>query len=137
MAIINILKRKKKIEPKKAQEKPEIQIDKENQKKNQEKSKSPKKELQKAGIEVLFSPHITEKSISLSRQDQYVFKVPPKTNKIELRKAIEKKFNVNVIDVKTSNVRPKKIKFGKTEGWKKGYKKAIIRIKKGQKIDIT
>ena len=85
----------------------------------------------------MFSPHITEKSISLSRQDQYVFKVPPKTNKIELRKAIEKKFNVNVIDVKTSNVRPKKIKFGKTEGWKKGYKKAIIRIKKGQKIDIT
>ncbi len=86
---------------------------------------------------VLASPHVTEKATNLSEVNQYVFKVLPGSNKIEIKKAIESLYGAEVEKVRIINVHKKKRRIGRTrEGWKKGYKKAIVEIKKGQKIEI-
>jgi len=85
----------------------------------------------------ILSPIVTEKSTNLSEQNKIVFKVNPQANKKNLKKNIEKIFKVNVIKV---NIINKKTRFKTTRGKKvrvKGFKKAIITLKKGQNIDLT
>ena len=85
----------------------------------------------------ILSPFVTEKSTSLSDQNKIIFKVPNKTNKINLKKNIEKIFKVNVIKINIINKQPrKKIVKGKKVKLM-GFKKAIITLKKGQNIDLT
>jgi len=85
---------------------------------------------------ILISPRITEKATAISQKNQYVFKVFPKANKTEIKKAIEDLYKVEVLDVKIINVPAKRRRLGRISGWKKGYKKAIVKIKKGQKIEV-
>ena len=88
-------------------------------------------------MEKIKSPLETEKSTNLSDQNKIIFKVPGKTNKIYLKKNIEKIFKVNVIKINIINKQPrKKITRGKKVNVP-GYKKAIITLKKGQSIDLT
>ena len=85
----------------------------------------------------ILSPVVTEKSTILSEQNKIVFKVPTKSNKINLKKNIEKIFKVNVTKI---NIVNKKTRIKTTNrGSKKisGYKKAIVTLKKGQNIDLT
>ena len=85
----------------------------------------------------IVSPMVTEKSTNLSEQNKIVFKVPVKANKKNLKKNIEKIFKVNVTKV---NIINKKNRVKTSRGKKikvKGYKKAIITLKKGQNIDLT
>jgi large subunit ribosomal protein L23 len=85
----------------------------------------------------IYSPILTEKSTALSDQNKIVFKVPKKANKINLKKNIEKIFKVNVVKINIINKQNRK---KLTRGRKinvKGYKKAIITLKKGQTIDLT
>ena len=85
----------------------------------------------------IISPHITEKSTNLSEQNKIIFKVPNKANKKNLKKNIEKIFKVNVTKI---NIINKKTRTKTTRGKKvkvKGFKKAIITLKKGQNIDLT
>ena len=85
----------------------------------------------------ILSPLVTEKSTILSDQNKIVFKVPNKTNKIILKKNIEKIFKVNVTKINIINKQPrKKIVRGKKVKVM-GHKKAIITLKKGQSIDLT
>ena len=85
----------------------------------------------------ILSPFVTEKSTNLSDQNKIIFKVPNKTNKIILKKNIEKIFKVNVIKINIINKQPrKKIVKGKKVKLM-GFKKAIITLKKGQNIDLT
>lgn len=84
----------------------------------------------------LKSPHITEKGTDLNKKDQYVFKVFSGANKTEIKKSIEGLYNVDVLKVRIINIHAKKRRLGKSEGTRKGYKKAIVRIKKGQKIEL-
>ena len=86
---------------------------------------------------ILVSPHVTEKATMLSSDNQYIFKVFPRANKTEIKRAIESLYNVKVIGVKIIIVGGKTRRSGKALGWKKGYKKAIIRIKQGQKIETV
>ena len=85
----------------------------------------------------ILSPLVTEKSTNLSDQNKIIFKVPNKTNKINLKKNIEKIFKVNVTKIniinkrsRTKLARGRKVKVA-------GFKKAIVTIKKGQNIDLT
>ena len=95
------------------------------------------KKIPGLAYKVLASPHVTEKATNLSEVNQYVFKVLPGSNKIEIKKAIESLYGAEVEKVRIINVHKKKRRIGRTrEGWKKGYKKAIVEIKKGQKIEI-
>ena len=85
----------------------------------------------------ILSPIVTEKSTRLSEQNKVVFKVPNSSNKLILKKNIEKIFKVNVTKI---NIIKKQSKNKLTRGRKvkiKGYKKAIITLKKGQSIDLT
>ena len=85
----------------------------------------------------ILSPIVTEKSTSLSEQNKIVFKVPNNSNKSILKKNIEKIFKVNVVKVNIINKQSrKKITRGKKVKIK-GYKKAIVTLKKGQSIDLT
>jgi large subunit ribosomal protein L23 len=85
----------------------------------------------------ILSPIVTEKSTILSEQNKIVFKVPNKSNKSILKKNIEKIFKVNVVKVNIINKQSRtKITRGKNVKIK-GYKKAIVTLKKGQSIDLT
>ena len=85
----------------------------------------------------ILSPSVTEKSTNISDQNKIIFKVPSKTNKIILKKNIEKIFKVNVTKINIINKQPrKKITRGKKVKVS-GFKKAIITLKKGQSIDLT
>ena len=85
---------------------------------------------------ILKAAHVTEKAGDLAGKNQYIFKVYPEANKIKIKKAVEDIFKIDVISVKIINVPKKKRRLGKISGWRKGYKKAIVGIKKEQKIDI-
>ena len=85
----------------------------------------------------ILSPVLTEKSTNLSEQNKVVFKVPRNSNKLIIKKNIEKIFKVNVTKIniinkqnRTKVTRGKKVKVS-------GFKKAIITLKKGQSIDLT
>ena len=85
----------------------------------------------------ILAPIVTEKSTNLSEQNKIVFKVPARANKKNLKTNIEKIFKVNVTKIniinkqsRTKVTRGKKVKV-------KGFKKAIITLKKGQNIDLT
>ena len=86
--------------------------------------------------DVVKDPHISEKGTFLSAQNKYVFKVYGNTNKPEIKKSVEGIYGVDVIKVHIVNIPPKKRRLGKTEGFKKGYKKAMVTLKVGQKIEI-
>ena len=81
-------------------------------------------------------PLITEKGSYLSSTNQYVFAVAPQTNKIEVRKAIRKVYGVDPIKVNIMNFSGKKVRYGRTEGRTKAWKKAVITLAQGQKIEI-
>ena len=88
-------------------------------------------------IDSIRNPIITEKATILSEQNKTVFKVHEKANKNIIKKNVEKLFKVNVVKVNIINQKSKlKIRQGK-KSIKKGYKKAIITLKKGQSIDLT
>ena len=85
----------------------------------------------------ILTPIVTEKSTNISEQNKIVFKVPSKANKKNLKTSIEKIFKVNVTKI---NIINKKNRIKTTRGKKvkiRGYKKAIITLKKGQNIDLT
>ena len=85
----------------------------------------------------ILAPMVTEKTTNLSEQNKIVFRVPREANKINLKKNIEKIFKVNVIKVNIINKQSrKKVTRGKKVKIK-GYKKAIVTLKKGQSIDLT
>ena len=86
---------------------------------------------------IIEKPIVTEKAVSLSNGNKYVFRVFTKTNKVEIRKAIEKLYEVKVKDIRITNTVPKKRQVGRFEGWRPGFKKAIVTLKKGYNIEIS
>ena len=88
--------------------------------------------------EVLIAPILSEKSvITKDEQNRYTFRVNPKSNKTEIKKAIETLFKVKVTAVRTANFYGKLHKVGRYEGYRSDWKKAIVSVKAGQKIDMT
>ena len=86
--------------------------------------------------DIIKAPIITEQSTKLiESQNRYTFKVEKSANKVEIKKAIEAIFDVKVLTVHTVNVLPKFKRMGKYEGYKSAYKKAVVKIAEGQKID--
>ena len=85
---------------------------------------------------VLKSPQITEKATNLAGDNQYLFKVFPRATKQEIKKAVEGVYGVGVSRVRTVKVPKKQRRLGRSVGWRKAYKKAIVTLKEGQKIEI-
>ena len=85
----------------------------------------------------ILSPVVTEKSTNMSEFNKVTFKVPLSSNKKSLKKSIEKLFKVNVTKVNIVNKKTRiKVSRGKKIK-KKGYKKAIVTLKKGLNIDLS
>src|SRR3989344_1968048 len=82
---------------------------------------------------IVKEPHISEKATYLGENNKYTFKVYADTNKPEIKKSVEGIYGVNVLSVNIIKIPAKKRRIGKTEGFKKGYNKAIVTIKEGQK----
>jgi large subunit ribosomal protein L23 len=90
--------------------------------------------------DVIVSPRITEKSMANALGAQYTFVVHPQATKTQIRHAIEEIFGVNVVAVNTVNVSGKKRNFARrgvrTSGKQSDFRKAIVTLKAGQKIEL-
>ena len=86
--------------------------------------------------EVLITPVVSEKSYSLIEDNKYSFRVHPKAHKTQIRQAVEELFDVKVEGVNVVKVRPKPKRRGMIRGRKPGWKKAIVQLRAGDKIDI-
>ncbi|PID31130.1 MAG: 50S ribosomal protein L23 [Candidatus Cloacimonadota bacterium] len=86
---------------------------------------------------ILQRPVLSEKSTDLqTKQNQYTFIVARDANKIEIRKAVESKFGVNVESVNSMNYLGKLKRVGRFIGRKNAYKKAVVTVKEGEKIEF-
>ncbi len=91
----------------------------------------------KEAHDVIKRPLITEKSNKLKEDsNQIVFVVNPQANKIEIRQAIEKMFKVKVLRVQTMNFLGKQKRHGRYMGWKSDWKKAIVTLREGDRIEF-
>lgn len=86
--------------------------------------------------DVIVKPLITEKSTKLVESRKYTFEVMQGANKVEVKKAIEEIFKVNVIQVNMINVRKKERRVGKYEGFRPAVRKAIVTLAEGQTLDV-
>ena len=87
--------------------------------------------------QIVKKPLVTEKgTVMLSEGNWVTFKVHLDANKIEIREAVQKIFTVSVLQVNTQIVRGKRKRFGKSMGQSKPWKKAIVQLKEGDKIEI-
>ncbi|MEA3244245.1 MAG: 50S ribosomal protein L23 [Pseudomonadota bacterium] len=87
---------------------------------------------------ILIGPVVSEKSTRAADQNkQMVFKVLPDASKPEIRKAVEKMFDVTVTQVQVSNVKGKIKRFGQTVGRRSDWKKAYVTLAEGSDIDFV
>ncbi len=86
--------------------------------------------------EVLRRPVITEKNTLLAAQNKYMFEVCKDANKQQIKEAVEKAFKVNVTSVNVINVPGKMRRAGRRRGMTSPWKKAIVTLQAGQKIEL-
>jgi len=87
-------------------------------------------------FKVLVEPWVTEASTRALELNKYVFKVGQDAGKKQVKQSIEDLYKVKVISVNTVNIPRKKQSYGRTPGWKSGYKKAIVTLKAGDSIEL-
>lgn len=83
----------------------------------------------------LVKPLVTEKITYLQSEGQYGFEVRPEANKSEIKKAIEAIYDVHVTKVRMINCAGKQVRYGRMSGQRKDRKKAIVTLKKGERIE--
>ncbi|HEX3081792.1 MAG TPA: 50S ribosomal protein L23 [Candidatus Saccharimonadia bacterium] len=86
--------------------------------------------------QLTLTPKISEKAIYLAERGLYVFEVPAGANKIEVAKAVEAQFKVNVTDVNITIAKGKLKRFKQILGRQKDVKKAVVKLKGDQKINL-
>lgn len=88
--------------------------------------------------DVIKRPLITEKAVDLKEKENHVlFEVDVRANKIQIKEAVEKLFNVKVLDVRTMSVKGKTKRFGTIIGRRDDWKKAIVVLDKDQKLEFV
>ena len=86
---------------------------------------------------IILMPHVSEKTVMIADNvKQQTFKVASTATKKDVKEAIEKLFNVDVVKVNILTVTGKQKGFGRTKGRRKNYKKAYVTLKEGQDIDL-
>ena len=87
--------------------------------------------------EILLRPVVSEKSVLETERNNYTFHVARDANKFQIKSAVESEFKVDVLGVRVVNVKPKQKRRGrKTLGMVPGWRKAIVTIAAGQKIEL-
>jgi large subunit ribosomal protein L23 len=91
----------------------------------------------KEAHQIIRRPLVTEKSTQQKeKSNQYAFEVDPKANKIEIQSAVERLFKVKVFQVRTVRVLGKVKRLGRKYGKRPDWKKAIVTLKEGDRIDF-
>lgn len=85
---------------------------------------------------IILKPIITEKGTSLMEKNMYLFRVDRRANKSEIKKAIETIFKVKVEDVNTMTVSGKLKRVGKHVGYRSDWKKAIVKLAEGSRLEF-
>lgn len=85
---------------------------------------------------VLVKPLVTEKTANLGKNNQYGFIVDIEANKVEIKKAIETYYKVKPVKINIINISGKNLRWGRTRGRTKDRKKAIVTLRKGDKIEV-
>lgn len=88
------------------------------------------------GKQILIKPIITEKASAIGSLNKYVFAVHPKANKVEIKKEINRMYNVNPKSVNIITMKGKSVRYGRTSGMTKNWKKAVVTLKQGQSIEV-
>ncbi len=86
--------------------------------------------------EILINPKITEKSTELQEMGKYCFKVNKRANKKEIMQAVKEVFNVEPVSCNIINIRGKKKRERYKLGYTSSWKKAIVTLKEGEKIEL-
>jgi len=86
--------------------------------------------------DVLSKPLVTEKNVQLQALGKYAFEVVPKANKHQVKQAVETAFNVNVTKVNVITVPGKQRRIGRRQVLTPSWKKAIVTLKPGDKIEL-
>ncbi len=86
--------------------------------------------------QTLLSPRVSEKAAQLAARGVYVFNVPLSANKVEVRKAVEALYSVNVEGVRMVRGAGKRVQRNRIKGQRRDWKKALVNLKQGQKIDL-
>ena len=86
--------------------------------------------------DIIIRPVITEKSSALMELNKYTFEVRRDVNKIQIRNAVEEAFKVKVLSVNTINVKSKPKRMGASIGRTRSWKKAIVSLPQGQRIEF-
>jgi len=117
--------------------KEEKKIDKTTGEKKEELAK-PGKKIRKYGnaYKILIKPLVTEKASMIGAENKYVFEVSQGANKIEIFKAVAEVYGIKPVSVNIIKVKGKNVRYGRTRGKKKDWKKAIITLPKGKSIKI-
>jgi len=91
----------------------------------------------KNSYDVLVGPLLTEKGAAMKeKENKVLFRVARQANKIEIKQAVEEIFKVKVDRVSTINCKGKKKRMGKYEGRRSDWKKAIVTLKEGEKLEV-
>ena len=94
--------------------------------------------MSKTAREILIRPLMTEKSMrQKEEQNTVTFRVRPDANKVEIRAAVEEVFNVKVAGVRTASFEGKMKRMGRHQGRRADWKKAIVTLQAGHKIDLV
>jgi large subunit ribosomal protein L23 len=86
--------------------------------------------------QVLIRPVVSEKSYALMADGKYTFRVHERAHKTQIAQAVEEIFNVKVRSVRTAKVRAKPKRRGLTSGKSRAWKKAIVQLSPGQRIEL-
>jgi large subunit ribosomal protein L23 len=86
--------------------------------------------------QILIRPVVSEKSYNQITENRYTFRVHPDAHKTQVRQAVEELFDVKVVAVNIVKMPPKPKRRGMIKGTKPGWKKAIVELKAGDKIEI-
>jgi len=86
--------------------------------------------------EVIVRPIVTEKNTMLNEVGKYCFEVAPHSNKIEIKRAVEEIFKVHVTTVNVLKVPGKMRRMGRTSGMTRSWKKAIVTLAAGERIEL-
>ena len=89
-----------------------------------------------SSVGVIVSPHITEKAGVLEKKGEYIFNVYPRTNKQEIKNAVEKTYGVKVTKVNIINIPAKRKRVGKHMGHALAVRKAVVSLQKGHAIEL-
>lgn len=85
---------------------------------------------------ILIRPVISEKSYALIAEGKYTFRVDDRAHKTQIAQAVEEVFGVEVAQVRTATVNPKPKRRGLTKGRTRGWKKAVVQLAPGERIEL-